>query len=507
MHNIRTGMRSRPLVILAAAVLVFIFPPAAAAHGVLQSSAPAAGTVLPSAPDRLELQYNESVDPQLSTVILVWKGGRTPLALRATDGPRLSYILPPLEPGLYVVDWRVISAADGHLTRGAFTFGVGVSTLPVAAAGTIGPTWLEVAARWVGLIGVFVLVGGAVMMLVLPAPEAAVPGLRGRLRRLAVAATAALAVSGLVRAFNDAAAIAGGIFPLGAFGSSLFRVVAASHSGHDLIFRITGAVFVAQLLRPALPLEREGIGAVLGVMLIGPTLTMHGLAVGLVGVLMGMAHLVAASVWIGGLAFFGSVYLPLVRTVAPEAVRPAAVRFSRVAVIAVAVLVLTGFVQGRLYVGSPAALTDSPYGRTLLAKLVVAAALLVVAAVNRWGVLPRLATAAEGRHLLLTLVRLETALGLVVALLAATIAISPPAKIAVLGRWKPSLQRSEYDVLHHLIEVARQHPLQVIGEFGGHRSQRPVAVLSKRHYRLAVPPDELPVWIDRIGITRGEVVR
>jgi len=426
MQDVRAVSRHLPLLSLAAAACVLILVSGASAHGILQYSSPTAGTVLPSAPDRLELRFNESIDPQLSAVVLVRENRRIPLALRAANGPRLSYTLPPLEPGLYMVDWRVISTVDGHLARGAFAFGVGEVTLPAGTVEAAGPAWFEVAVRWTGLVGVLVLVGGAVMFMALPAPEAAVPALRVRLHRLAIVAAAAITVAGLFRVFIDAAAITGGTSLLGASGWSLLRVLAASHSGHDLVFRATGAIFMVSLLRPALPLERGGAGTVLGVLLIGPTLTSHGLSVGLGGVAIGLAHLIAASIWIGGLAFFGTAYLPVVRAAAPDIVWPAALRFSRLALVSLGVLMLTGFLQGWLFVGSPAALTGSFYGQTLLVKLIVVAPLLALAAMNRWGVLPRTATAGSSWRSLLILVRLETALGLVVALLAAAIAISQP---------------------------------------------------------------------------------
>ncbi len=416
--------------LLAAAAVILILAPAAAAHAVLVSTSPAAGTVLPSAPTRLDLRFNERIDPQLSAVVLVHENQRTLLALLAADGSRLSYTLSPLEPGLYVVDWRVISAADGHLTRGAFRFGVGEVTVPAGTTGVAGPTWFEVLVRWAGLIGIFVLVGGAVAFLALPAPEVVIPMLRASLYHLAFAATIAVILAALVQVFLDAAAITVEAPLIGVSGSSLVRVVTASHTGHDLIFRVTGAVFLLLLLRPALPLEREGVGTVASVLFIGPTLTSHGLSVGLAGAAVGLIHLTAASIWIGGLAFFGAVYLPAVRSVAPDAVRPAAVRFSRIALIAVGALVLTGLIQGWLYVGAPSALASSSYGRTLLVKLIVVATLLAIAAINRWGIVPRLAAAGSSSRLLLTLVRFETMLGFAVALLAATVAISQPPKIA-----------------------------------------------------------------------------
>ncbi|MGH2376104.1 MAG: copper resistance D family protein, partial [bacterium] len=99
----------------------------------------------------------------------------------------------------------------------------------------------------------------------------------------------------------------------------------------------------------------------------------------------------------------------------------------------VAVLIVTGLAQGYLYVGSPAALTGPAYGRTLLVKLIIITPLLATAAINRWRIVPRLARLTGLWRSLLVLVRVETALGLTVALLAAAVAISQPAKYAQSG--------------------------------------------------------------------------
>ncbi|MGQ0550189.1 MAG: copper resistance D family protein, partial [Armatimonadota bacterium] len=318
---------------------------------------------------------------------------------------------------------------DAHLTRGAFSFGVGDVRVPTAAAAP-GPALPDVVARWTGLIGLFLLLGGMVTHLRLPVPEAAEAALRRRLYRLAVVATAAIAASGLFRLASDAAAIAGGTSLVSIAGEPLLRVLSVSHTGHDLIFRLVAAVFVTALLKPGKPVRYDGFVAILGLLLVGPVLTSHGLTEGFAGVGLSLLHILSASIWVGGLTYFGAVYLPVVHAVAPEVVRPAAVRFSRLAFVTVAVLIVTGLAQGYLYVGSPAGLTGPAYGRALLVKLIIIAPLLATAAINRWRILPRLARLTGLWRSLLVLVRVETALGLTVALLAAAVAISQPAKYA-----------------------------------------------------------------------------
>ncbi len=66
-------------------------------------------------------------------------------------------------------------------------------------------------------------------------------------------------------------------------------------------------------------------------------------------------------------------------------------RFSVLGIISVCVLLVTGIVNACFLVGSFAALFGTPYGRMLIVKLAVFAAMLALAAHNRWHLTPQLA--------------------------------------------------------------------------------------------------------------------
>lgn len=98
-------------------------------------------------------------------------------------------------------------------------------------------------------------------------------------------------------------------------------------------------------------------------------------------------HVVAASLWMGGLLGFTIVFLggPLDTVPADERteLRARAVRrFSGVAAVAVAALLATGLYAVLLHVPSLAALVLTPYGQALLVKLGFAAVLLAIGGVN-----------------------------------------------------------------------------------------------------------------------------
>ena len=97
----------------------------AAAHAMLQRAEPSVESKLKRAPDEVKLYFSERLEPAYSSVRVLndqgvqvdRRDGRVdranPTLLRAT--------LPPLPPGLYKVQWRVLSI-DADVTEGHFTF-------------------------------------------------------------------------------------------------------------------------------------------------------------------------------------------------------------------------------------------------------------------------------------------------------------------------------------------------------------------------------------------------
>jgi methionine-rich copper-binding protein CopC len=106
----------------AAWLLVAVLP--AAAHSLLLASVPAARSVV-AAPSHVELRFNNRIEKPLSSIALVGAGGARVIATVLPEGPpdRLRASLPPLPPGDYRVEWRVLST-DGHVVTGTFTFTV-----------------------------------------------------------------------------------------------------------------------------------------------------------------------------------------------------------------------------------------------------------------------------------------------------------------------------------------------------------------------------------------------
>src|ERR1700733_8425306 len=146
-----------------------------------------------------------------------------------------------------------------------------------------------------------------------------------------------------------------------------------------------------------------------------------------------MAHLTGAGLWLGGLVPLGmllrravrpdgAAYVPLARAAVPHC--------SQIGYAAVALLVITGTVNSIMLVGSFTALVATPYGRLLSLKIVLFLAMVGLAFVNRFRLMPRLSrpdAAASPLCALCRSVAAEQALGLAIL-----------AVVAVLGTWPPA---------------------------------------------------------------------
>jgi methionine-rich copper-binding protein CopC len=113
--------------VLAGLLLVFLAPVTARAHAVLVKSSPARRAVVAAPPARVELVFNERLEPAYSTVS-VWAAGNRRIddgkvAVGPEDPRRLSVGLPPVPAGTYTVKFRVLSV-DGHIVEGTFPFEV-----------------------------------------------------------------------------------------------------------------------------------------------------------------------------------------------------------------------------------------------------------------------------------------------------------------------------------------------------------------------------------------------
>jgi copper resistance protein D len=102
-------------------------------------------------------------------------------------------------------------------------------------------------------------------------------------------------------------------------------------------------------------------------------------------------HLIAAAAWVGALLPLAVLLAVAGKDAASIGIaRTATTRFSILGIISVATLLITGSVNTWYLVGTIAALTETSYGRLLSLKFILFLAMVIIAAVNRVALTPKL---------------------------------------------------------------------------------------------------------------------
>ena len=436
----------------------------ASAHAELLETSPGAGAQLDEAPEQVVLTYSEPVDPFDDAVeVFDSSGDQVDTSDPGhVDGKAqmIGVDLPDLDDGAYVVTWRVASE-DSHPIRGAFTFRVGTAGTTagaeaealmdrlVAAEGgdaTVGT--LFGAVRFTGFVGLVLLVGGVFFLALLwPAGVA-----DRRARRLVVVGWGAAVVAtvlsfGFQAAYSEGAGI-GGVVDAGPVGDVL-----GTRPGRVWLVRLAllGVLAVVAIVvrgrRRATSSGSTRPGTVAAVVGAGlallATITLAGHAGAgdfvVLAFVTDIVHLGSVAFWLGGLAmlFFAVLRSDALARPATSTVGAAAVdteveapdtdttagtssvveRFSTYAFVAVSAIVVSGTVQAWRQLRGFDALFDTTYGRVLIVKVLLFAAMIAAAALSRSWVRRRQADQSDGNAPTLRALRLSVGVEVVVAVL------------------------------------------------------------------------------------------
>jgi putative copper resistance protein D len=138
-----------------------------------------------------------------------------------------------------------------------------------------------------------------------------------------------------------------------------------------------------------------------------------------------VVHLLASGAWLGALP---ALVHMLGRTQARGVAARVTSRFSMLGAIAVALLIASGLANAWYLVGDVPALIGTDYGRLLLAKLALFAAMLLLAMTNRWYLSIRLPSEdGEAQRLLRRNAILEIAAGMGVVTIVGALGVTVPA--------------------------------------------------------------------------------
>ena len=289
------------------------------------------------------------------------------------DPSTLEVPLRRLRRGVYTVTWKVLSAVDGHATDGTFAFGVRASPSGVASASatTSRSSKFELLARWIFLLGMIALIGGAV------AAVARFGGGSGTDLGLAAIGWA-LAAVGLALLAEAQRANA---------GTSLGELLDSS-VGTALIWRAAalGTAGLALLVAWRRPVARRPALAAAALAALGVVVAHvdagHAAAGGwpaAIAVAAQVTHFAAAGVWLGGLAALLLGFRGAGAGEKAEAVG----RFAPIALVSVLIVFATGVLRAIDELNAWGDLLDSGYGRAVLAKFCLLVLIVAIAARNR----------------------------------------------------------------------------------------------------------------------------
>ncbi|MEV7357304.1 FixH family protein [Kitasatospora sp. NPDC091276] len=407
----------------------------AAAHATLESTDPHQNSVVATAPQAVTLTFSESVSLSSDSVRVLDPAGKAVdtgnpgHADGKADTARVG-LNSGLANGTYTVAWRAVSE-DSHPIGGAFTFSIGApSDTSVSATALQGAKADGLVSALYGTgrtvaYAAFALLAGVAAFVLICWPEGAA---RRRMQRLLMTGWAALLASTvavlMLRGPYERGSGIGKALDLSLVRATLDERIGTALAARLLLLAASGvflSLLVGQLGQPARPAVRPGgagstgsaggagdeeaeeaelreleqraaerpqrearlglgvAGLVLSIALAATWVGADHASVGIqvwLSLPLGMLHLIAMALWLGGLA---ALLVALREGVGAQVVD----RFSKVAFGSVAVLAATGVYQSWRGLGSWGALTGTEYGRLLLVKTGCVAVMLGAAWFSR----------------------------------------------------------------------------------------------------------------------------
>ncbi len=424
------------IAVVAAVVAALAVPATASGHATLKHTSPVTQSRVASPPHEIVLRFDQSVTITPGAIDVFAPDGRR------LSGPSASFdrdrvVRAPIAGArrgeAYTVRWRATSS-DGHTGSGVFTFGVGVTPPPPTEAyGSSGPSWTDDVARWAYFVSLSVLLGTlGLRLLVLRGPLPA--RLSNRLHGVAAAGGIAVLDVGIA-AFVMRAADAlqlpfvdllyGDLSPI-ATKTRFGIAFVAMTLGYALVTALVLLAWIVDVPRLLWPAFLIGLGFATGLSLSGhqgvePNSTF-------LTELADWLHLVAATLWVGGLVALVVCVWPL----APELRRAAFLGFSRLATLLVAVLVLAGTYLSIARLPALGDLWQTTYGVTLLVKIGIVCLALAWGATHHFVVRPRLQRGEAPPRLRRSLLG-ESTVAIVVLLLAAVLVNARPPAVQPAG--------------------------------------------------------------------------
>ena len=424
--------------------LTLLFPAIASAHAILVRSDPAKNSVLSIAPKQVRMWFSEALNPAFSTAVVV-NGANKQVDnhnahVSSSDQTEMDVSLQPnLPPAVYIVIWRTDSAADGHILRGSFIFSIANTdgTVPTLAPGTNpganvlgggnltglytgqldGPTVFNLIMITLVELGAIFWMGAQLWInFVLSISSETYSEERATNERsqrrferyFSLPTLIVLFLANIGVLVGQALNLTGGDLAQAISPTLLVELATSGRFGIYWMMRevvIVLAIILAiymilqqqrsRFTRTALPIANLVLASAL---LIAITMSGHAAAVNpnivSYAIVIDWLHLLAASLWVGGMMYIVTNYLPVLkRSQIPQQAHSLVTvlpYFSPLAIAGVVIMAITGPFSATFHLTSWQQFLSTAYGRALLVKIALIGGLLVTSAIHVGILRPRL---------------------------------------------------------------------------------------------------------------------
>ena len=373
-------------------LLFFLGFPLASAHPFLLDSDPAQGQSVPAGTTQIFTFYSEAIEIDFSSLkVYDSNGNQIDNQDTAYNNEESSLVVntPPLEDGVYTIASKVLSKVDGHLVQAAIIFAVGdvqIDSSLLDSQEQSETTFIpESIARFPGLVGQTIVLGGIIASIAIWSTRQTRFGDQ----------------IGLIQdSFKTRFSKIIGFGVIAVFASNFIMLAVQTWrlevAPFDVIQTTFGTTWLTRMILTIIMIgiwfwiERKNkmsIKAqipmlVVALILISTTTMMgHGASTEMAPpIILDYVHNLLASIWIGGVVFFGFVILPAITKldydVRDKITATLIPRFSGIIIIALGILIITGPTLLWFLDSNVNSLTESTYGKLIIAKIVIASTMI-----------------------------------------------------------------------------------------------------------------------------------
>ena len=385
-------MKKRLLILML--ILSFSIP-YASAHPFTEETNPSSTENAPEGITQVTVFYSEPIELEFSYLKVLDSNGNQ------IDNKDSKYFqgekslivsTPPLESGVYTVTSKVLSKIDGHLVDDAFIFGVGdvVVDLPSDKQRTIYDILFfpEAASRFPGLVGQTIVLGAVIASMLIWGTQNK-DLIKKEIQKVDTfhhSKFMTLTGIGLMLVFaSNIAMLAIQSFRL---ETSAFEAIQTTFGSSWIIRMIITVVLLGVWFwldrKKKITKKNQSPLLVLSLLLIGTSSMIgHGAASGESSAfVLDYIHNLVAAIWIGGIIYFVFILLPTFSTLESSLNEKMSLvmipRFSIVFVIAVGIVIITGPTLMWILESNVGLITESIYGKLIIAKIGIAAVMVVL---------------------------------------------------------------------------------------------------------------------------------